>query len=129
MDSKVDMSLYDNEYLLKRNRILENKLLIIGSLFKMLIKLDNVIDTLEKSIQRQKNKNKHKENIDKKPQIIIRLNKEINKYWIPESKLVLKSKPKSKEDLIIIGNYNNTLNKLTVNDIAFCEKYDIRYEK
>jgi hypothetical protein len=63
---------------------------------------------------------------DEKPKIVIRMNKDINKYWNPETKLVFKSK----EERVVIGNYDNdTLNKLTDDDIASCEKYGFKYEK
>lgn len=73
-----------------------------------------------------KNEDKDKKKKDEKPKIVIRMNKDINKYWNPETKLVFKSK----EERVVIGNYdNNTLNKLTDDDIAVCEKYGFKYEK
>jgi hypothetical protein len=70
--------------------------------------------------------NSKDEKDDEKPKIVIRMNKEINKYWNPETKLVFKSK----EEIVVIGNYvNDTLNKLTDDDIAVCEKYAFKYEK
>lgn len=73
-----------------------------------------------------KNEDKDKKKKDEKPKIVIRMNKDINKYWNPETKLVFKSK----EERVVIGNYdNNTLNKLTDDDVAVCEKYGFKYEK
>jgi hypothetical protein len=73
-----------------------------------------------------KNEDKDKKKKDEKPKIVIRMNKDINKYWNPETKLVFKSK----EERVVIGNYDNdTLNKLTDDDIAVCEKFGFKYEK
>ena len=73
-----------------------------------------------------KNEDKDKKKKEEKPKIVIRMNKDINKYWNPETKLVFKSK----EERIVIGNYDNdTLNKLTDDDIAICEKFGFKYEK
>lgn len=73
-----------------------------------------------------KNEDKDKKKKDEKPKIVIRMNKDINKYWNPETKLVFKSK----EERVVVGNYDNdTLNKLTDDDIAVCEKYGFKYEK
>ena len=73
-----------------------------------------------------KNEDKDKKKKDEKPKIVIRMNKDINKYWNPETKLVFKSK----EERVVIGNYDNdTLNKLTDDDVAVCEKYGFKYER
>lgn len=69
---------------------------------------------------------KPKSSPDDRPKIIIRLNKDIDKYWNPETCLVFKSK----DDRVVINSYkNDKLEKLTNDDIATCEKYGFRYEK
>ena len=61
-----------------------------------------------------------------KPQIVIRLNKEIGKYWNPETTLVFKSK----DERIVIGSFkDDKINSLTDDDIEACEKYGFKYEK
>ena len=56
---------------------------------------------------------------------IIRLNKEINKWWHMESKLVFKS---SKEK-VVIGKYDNDIFRdICKDDIKDCEKYGFKYE-
>ena len=62
----------------------------------------------------------------KKPtEKVLRLNKEINKFWNPESGLVFKSK----DDRVVIGSYKDEkFEKLTSDDIANCEKYGFKYE-
>lgn len=59
------------------------------------------------------------------PNRVIRLNKDLNKWWHQESKLVFKS---NKEKLVI-GTYKNDEYKLLSNDdINDCEKYGFKYE-
>jgi hypothetical protein len=61
-----------------------------------------------------------------KPQIVIRMNKDINKYWNPETTLVFKSK----DDRVVIGSYKeDVLHSLNDDDINTCEKYGFKYEK
>ena len=62
----------------------------------------------------------------KKPtEKVLRLNKEIDKFWNPESGLVFKSK----DDRVVIGSYKDEkFEKLTNDDIAACEKYGFKYE-
>ena len=62
----------------------------------------------------------------KKPtEKVLRLNKEIDKFWNPESGLVFKSK----DDRVVIGSYKNEkFEKLTDDDIATCEKFGFKYE-
>ena len=56
---------------------------------------------------------------------VLRLNKEIDKFWNPESGLVFKSK----DDRVVIGSYkDDKFEKLTNDDIATCEKYGFKYE-
>ena len=69
---------------------------------------------------------KPKESSSEKPKIFIRLNKEINKYWFPETNLVFKSK----DERVVCGSYiDSKINALTQEDIAVCEKYGFKYEK
>jgi hypothetical protein len=56
---------------------------------------------------------------------LVRLNKEINKWWHVESKLVFKSN----KEKIVIGTYrDNIYNDLCDEDIEDCNKYGFRYE-
>jgi len=68
---------------------------------------------------------KDKEPIKKKVQIVIRLNKQLDKYWNPETSLVFKSK----EDRVVIGSYRDEkFETLIPDDIVICEKYGFKYE-
>ena len=61
-----------------------------------------------------------KKQIDK----TLRLNKEIDKFWHPESELIFKSK----DERIVIGSYKDgKINKLTNDDIMMCEQYGFKY--
>ena len=63
-----------------------------------------------------------KKQIDK----TLRMNKEINKFWHPESELIFKSK----DERVVIGSYKNkTINKLSDDDIMLCEQYGFKYIK
>ena len=54
------------------------------------------------------------------------MNKEINKFWHPESELIFKSK----DERVVIGSYkNNKINKLSDDDIMLCEQYGFKYIK
>ena len=56
----------------------------------------------------------------------LRMNKEINKFWHPESELIFKSK----DERVVIGSYkNNKINKLSDDDIMLCEQYGFKYIK
>lgn len=70
---------------------------------------------------------KPKTSPNKKPtEKILRLNKEINMFWNPESCLVFKSS----DDRVVIGSYrNDKFEKLTSDDISDCEKYGFKYEQ
>jgi len=74
----------------------------------------------------QKDKKPKLPKIDSKsPDRIIKLNKELNKWWHKESKLVFKSS----KDKVVIGTYKNDEYKpLTNDDISECEKYGFKYE-
>jgi hypothetical protein len=61
----------------------------------------------------------------KSPDRIIKLNKELNKWWHKESKLVFKSS----KDKVVVGTYkNDEYKQLTKDDISDCEKYGFKYE-
>ena len=63
-----------------------------------------------------------KKQIDK----TLRMNKEINKFWHPESELIFKSK----DERVVIGSYKNKIiNKLSDDDIMLCEQYGFKYIK
>ena len=73
----------------------------------------------------QKEKHKLPTVESKSPDRIIKLNKELNKWWHKESKLVFKSS----KDKLVIGTYrNNEYKPLTTDDISECEKYGFKYE-
>ena len=56
---------------------------------------------------------------------LVRLNKDINKWWHVESKLVFKSD----KEKIVVGVYkDNTYRDLCNDDIEECNKYGFRYE-
>jgi hypothetical protein len=56
---------------------------------------------------------------------LVRLNKEINKWWHVESKLVFKSN----KEKIVVGTYRDDIyNDLCDDDIEDCNKYGFRYE-
>ena len=60
-----------------------------------------------------------------KKRIVIRLNKDIDKYWNPETKMVFKSK----EEKVVVGKYDDDeIQKLTDGDIETCKKYCFKYE-
>ena len=72
---------------------------------------------------------------DKKPKLpkvesksldrIIKLNKDLNKWWHKESKLVFKSS----KNKVVVGTYKNDEYKtLTKDDISECEKYGFKFE-
>jgi len=78
----------------------------------------------KKSISESSEK-KDKEPVKKKTQIVIRLNKKLDKYWNPETTLVFKSK----EDRVVIGSFKDEkYEELTADDIVTCEKYGFKYE-
>ena len=62
------------------------------------------------------------------PDRVLKMNKEINKWWIPNYKLVFKSRV----DKVVIGTYKDgNFKLLTENDkedIDICKKYGYRYE-
>lgn len=62
----------------------------------------------------------------KKPlEKVIRLNKEIDKWWNTETQLVFKSR----DERIVVGSYrDDKLNDLTDDDILLCEQYGFKYE-
>lgn len=61
-----------------------------------------------------------------KKRIVIRMNKDINKYWNPETHLVFKSK----EERVVIGSCtDDELKPLSDDDIATCQKYGFKYEQ
>jgi hypothetical protein len=63
----------------------------------------------------------------KKPlERIIKINKDIDKYWNAETQLVFKSK----DDRVVYASYrDDVLNELTSEDIILCEQYGFKYEK
>jgi len=78
----------------------------------------------KKSISESSEK-KDKKPVKKKTQIVIRLNKKLDKYWNPETTLVFKSK----EDRVVIGSFKDEkFEELTADDIVTCEKYGFKYE-
>ena len=80
----------------------------------------------KKTISDKNKQVKEKTSISEKPKIIIRLNKDIDKYWNPETCLVFKSK----DERIVISSYRDSkLEKLNDDDIVVCEKYGFKYEK
>ena len=73
----------------------------------------------------QKEKHKLPKVESKSPDRIIKLNKELNKWWHKESKLVFKSS----KDKVVIGTYkNNEYKPISKDDISECEKYGFKYE-
>ena len=69
---------------------------------------------------------KEKSSPSQKPKMIIRINKDLDKYWNPESCLVFKSK----DERVVIGSYRDEkFEKLNDEDILLCEKYGFKYEK
>ena len=80
----------------------------------------------KKSIANSPDNKDKKPKEEKKVQIVIRLNKKLDKYWNPETFLVFKSK----EDRVVVGSYKEEkYEKLTPDDIVICEKYGFKYEK
>lgn len=60
----------------------------------------------------------------KKPSIILRINKIINKYWHPETGMVFKSK----DEKVVIGIYkDNALRDLSEEDIPVCIEHRFQY--
>jgi len=60
----------------------------------------------------------------KKPSIILRINKIINKYWHPETGMVFKSK----DEKVVIGIYkDNALHDLSEEDIPVCIENRFQY--
>jgi hypothetical protein len=63
--------------------------------------------------------------VEKSVDRLIRLNKEINKWWHAESKLVFKSN----KEKIVVGTYKDEIyNDLCEDDIEECNKYGFKYE-
>lgn len=60
-----------------------------------------------------------------KKRVVIRMNKEIEKYWNPETKLVFKSK----EEKVVIGSFKDgEIKELTPEDIETCLKIGFKFE-
>lgn len=70
---------------------------------------------------------KNKNSPEKKPtEKVIRLNKEIDKWWDSDTELIFKSR----DERIVVGSYRDgKINNLTDDDILLCEKFGFRYEK
>jgi hypothetical protein len=70
---------------------------------------------------------KTKNSPEKKPiEKVIRLNKEIDKWWDSDTELIFKSR----DERIVIGSYRDgKINNLTDDDILLCEKFGFRYER
>lgn len=63
--------------------------------------------------------------VEKSVDRLVRLNKEINKWWHAESKLVFKSN----KEKIVVGTYKDEIyNDLCEDDIEECNKYGFKYE-
>jgi hypothetical protein len=63
--------------------------------------------------------------VEKSVDRLVRLNKEINKWWHAESKLVFKSN----KEKIVVGVYKNDIySDLSEDDIEECNKYGFKYE-
>jgi hypothetical protein len=71
--------------------------------------------------------NKVKASPSKKPlERIIKLNKDINKFWNAETQLVFKSK----DERVVYASYrDDVLSELNDDDIILCEQYGFKYEK
>lgn len=71
--------------------------------------------------------NKVKASPTKKPlERIIKLNKDINKFWNAETQLVFKSK----DERVVYASYrDDVLNEINDDDIILCEQYGFKYEK
>jgi hypothetical protein len=71
--------------------------------------------------------NKVKASPSKKPlERIIKLNKDINKFWNAETQLVFKSK----DERVVYASYrDDVLNEINDDDIILCEQYGFKYEK
>ena len=83
---------------------------------------EEMVDFLESVIQ------KLEDNQPKRKQIVIRKNKHINKYWIPEYSLVLESL--DKDNRTVIGSFKNgELYPLTQEDIHICENIGLKYTR
>ena len=67
-----------------------------------------------------------KKSPSKKPiEKILRLNKEIDKFWDEDTQLVFKSR----DERIVIGSYrDDNLNDLTEDDILLCQQFGFKYE-
>ena len=70
---------------------------------------------------------KPKTSPSKKPlERIIKLNKDINKFWNAETQLVFKSK----DERVVYASYrDDVLTELNDDDIILCEQYGFKYEK
>ncbi len=70
---------------------------------------------------------KTKNSPEKKPiEKVIRLNKEIDKWWDSDTELIFKSR----DERIVIGSYRDgKINNLIDDDILLCEKFGFRYER
>ena len=70
---------------------------------------------------------KPKASLSKKPlERIIKLNKDINKFWNAETQLVFKSK----DERVVYATYrDDVLTELNDDDIILCEQYGFKYEK
>jgi len=63
--------------------------------------------------------------VEKSVDRLVRLNKEINKWWHAESKLVFKSN----KEKIVVGVYKNDIyTDLCEDDVEECNKYGFKYE-
>jgi len=85
----------------------------------------------EKKIVPVTTKTKEKETPSKpkktasKPNITLRMNKDIKKFWNPETQLVFKAK----DDRVVVASYRDEeLSKLTEDDIMLCEQYGFKYD-
>jgi hypothetical protein len=68
-----------------------------------------------------------KKSPSKKPvERILRLNKDIDKFWDEDTQLVFKSR----DERVVIGSYRDEkMNNLTEDDINLCQQYGFKYEK
>ena len=69
---------------------------------------------------------KKKSPVKKPIERVIKLNKEIDKYWNAESQLVFKAK----DNRVVYATYrDDKLSELNEDDIMMCEQYGFKYEK
>jgi len=69
---------------------------------------------------------KKKSPVKKPIEKILRLNKEIDKFWDEDTQLVFKSR----DERIVIGSYRDEkLNDLTDDDILLCQQFGFKYEE